>query len=112
MILPIVTNLRKELPNISFDAPDITPFKYDPMNPFFLLAKLMFTRSEKNETVRKRYANEDIGIQKNDYGINIRNNYDCYQLLEEVNSIRGLLGEDGVEIYKKVIQKVFLSMGL
>ena len=31
-------------------------------------------------------------------------------MLEAVNSIQGLLGENGVEIYKKVVQKVFLSM--
>lgn len=110
LILPMANNLRKELPNVRFDAPDITPFKYDPMNPFYLLAKLMFTRPGRNETVRKCYANEVIGILKNDYGINIRNNYDCYHLLEAVNSIQGLLGENGVEIYKKVVQKVFLSM--
>lgn len=110
LILPMATNLRKELPNVSFDAPDITPFKYDSINPFYLLAKLTFTRPGRNETVRKRYANEVIGILKNDYGINIRNNYDCYHLLEAVNTIRGVPDEDGVEIYKKVIQKVFLSM--
>ena len=110
LILPMANRLRKELPNVSFDAPDITPFKYDPMNPFYLLAKLTFSRPGRNETVRKRYANEVIGILRNEYGINIRTNYDCYHLLGAVNSIRRPLNDDGIDSYIKVVQKVMFSM--
>lgn len=45
-IYPLAKKLRDELPSVNFDAPDIAPFKYDPMNPFYLLAKLFFTTPE------------------------------------------------------------------
>ncbi|WP_416328063.1 UvrD-helicase domain-containing protein [[Clostridium] innocuum] len=35
-IYPLANKLRKYLPNIKFDAPDISPFKFDPINPFYI----------------------------------------------------------------------------
>lgn len=32
-IFDISNKLRKLLPNVNFDAPDNSPFKYDPINP-------------------------------------------------------------------------------
>ena len=29
--------MKDLLPNVKFDAPDITPIKYDPMNIFYLI---------------------------------------------------------------------------
>ena len=110
LIFPLANQLRKILPTVSFDAPDITPFKYDAMNPFYLLAKLSFTKAGNNERVRKRYANEVIGILKNDYGISIKVNYDCYHLLEAINAVSKPPNADGIECYKKVVQRVLLSM--
>ena len=110
LLLSIIVQLRKVLPNVNFNAPDIMPFKFDAMNPFYLLAKLAFTKAGRNEEARKRYANNIIEILKNDYGIVIRKNYDCFNLLEAVNSIRRPFDADGIESFEKVVQKVILSM--
>ena len=109
-IFSIADNLRMKLPNVMFNAPDITPFKYDPMNPFYLLAKLTFIQTQGYEKARKRYANEVIGILKNDYGISIRKGFDCFSLLKIVNSEKKPLDADGIEIYKSVVQKVMSSI--
>src|SRR5699024_11484708 len=57
-IYPMANSLRKYLPSVSFDAPDIIPFKYDPMNPFYLLAQLLFTDAGTSTKSRKRIASE------------------------------------------------------
>lgn len=43
-IFPMANKLRELLPECNFDAPDITPIKYDPLNVFFLIANLLFTQ--------------------------------------------------------------------
>ena len=110
LIFAIASGLREKLPNVKFDAPDITPFKYDPMNPFYLLAKLTFTKTRGYEKVRKKYANVIIGILKNEYGININENYDCFSLLDLINSVNKPIDYNGIEIYKEVVNKVMLSL--
>lgn len=112
LIFLMANKLRMKLPNVRFDAPDITPFKYDPMNPFYLLARLSFTRPQSHEKIRRRYANEIIAIIKNDYSINIREGYDCYNLLEAINSVLKASDSDGIEIYRDIVGKVMSSMGI
>ena len=50
--------MKKLLPDVKFNAPDITPIKYDPMNVFFLFARLLFTEPGKKTWIRKKIANE------------------------------------------------------
>ena len=109
LIFQMANNLRKKLPHVMFNAPDMTPFKYDAMNPFYLLAKLTFMKPQGHEKVRKRYANDVIGILKNDYGIILRNGIDCFSLLEIVNSVPKLLHADGMDVYKNVVKSVMSS---
>lgn len=46
MMIQAVSDIKDEtLPDVKFDAPDITPIKYDPMNVFYLISKLLFTES-------------------------------------------------------------------
>lgn len=52
-IYSLAKKLRKYLPNIKFDAPDISPFKFDPINPFYILVKLLFTPLGMNIQMRK-----------------------------------------------------------
>lgn len=110
LIFSMSKRLREKLPGIMFNAPDITPFKYDPMNPFYLLAKLTFMKTQGHEKTRKRYANDVIGILKNDYGINISKGFDCFSLLKTINSVIKPSDEDGIEVYKEVIGRVMISL--
>lgn len=112
LIFPMASKLRRELPGVMFNAPDITPFKYDPMNPFYLLAKLTFMKPKGHEKARKRYANDVIGILRNDYGINLRSGFDCFSLLTIINSIIKPSDSDGIDIYKKVVGKLMYSLNV
>ena len=112
IILPMAVKLREILPNVRFDAPDTTPFKYDAMNPFYLLARLTFTRPQGNMKIRKKYAREILEILRDDYGLDIREEYDCFHLLETINSIPKIMGFDGMEIYRETVKKVLSSMDI
>ena len=39
LLFPLSKQMKTLLPNVKFDAPDITPIKYDPMNVFFSVCK-------------------------------------------------------------------------
>ena len=110
LIFSMANKLRMKLPDLMFNAPDITPFKYDPMNPFYLLAKLTFMKTQGHEKTRKRYANDVIGMLKNDYGINIKKGFDCFTLLKIINSVIKLSDADGIEVYKNVVGRVMSSL--
>lgn len=62
LLFPLSKKMKELLPNVKFDAPDITPIKYDPMNIFCLISKLLFTESGKRIALRKRVSSELIEI--------------------------------------------------
>ena len=105
-IYPMANSLRKYLPSVSFDAPDIIPFKYDPMNPFYLLAQLLFTDAGTSTKSRKRIASELLEILQNEYHLLLSDRYDIYSLLKAVNSVPKKT-EDGLSYYKQSIEYLF-----
>lgn len=111
LIYPLAKELRKKLPDISFDAPDISPFKYDPMNPFYLIAKILFTRRGHYET-RKRNSIKILKILKKDYGLFIPDDYDCFTLLEEINSVSNTFLSDGIDLYRMTVNKIIESLSI
>jgi superfamily I DNA/RNA helicase len=104
-LFQLSSDLKKQLPDISFDASDISPFKYDPMNPFYLLARLVFTESGQNVAVRKRVATELLTILRDDYKVAIPDNVDNYDVLRTIN-ISTNVKEDGIVILENAIQSV------
>lgn len=61
LLYPFSKELQDRLPEVKFDAPDITPIKRDPMNLFYKLAKLLLTEpNAKKISSRRRLANEII----------------------------------------------------
>lgn len=108
----ISKSLKELLPKVSFDAPDISPFKYDPLNPFFILAKLVFTESGKNIILKKRLANDFLEILESEYRISIPINYDCHTLLKKINSLKlGVHNQDGLTIFSKIVKEILLGLG-
>ena len=83
----MATDLRRLLPNVRFNAPDITAFKYDPLNPFYILARLSFTAAGQHVRLRKKLATEFISIMTMEYGIVFRDGFDNLSLLKAINSI-------------------------
>lgn len=99
-------NLRLLLPDVSFNAPDISPIKYDSMNPLYLIARLLFMPAGKNVSLRKRIANQLILIIRDDFRINVSDDIQSYDVLKVINSCR-YLDADGIICLKGAIDKVF-----
>lgn len=106
LIFPISNKLKGLLPSVHFDSPDITPFKYDRMNPIYLLAQLAFTKPGMKVSSRKRIAEALIDILRNDYQIAISDQVDAYSVLKVVNTAI-IPDGDGLTCLKNVIKKVF-----
>lgn len=85
LLYPFSKELQDRLPNIKFDAPDITPIKRDPMNIFYKMARLLLTEpSIKRISYRRKLANE---------------------ILEELDSYRGKnLDVDEMSFLNTIIQ--------
>lgn len=99
----IVTELRRMLPNVRFNAPDITAFKYDPLNPFNILARLSFTAEGQHVRLRKKLAAELISIMTMEYGIAFQDGFDSLSLLKSINGIvQKKKYKDGIDCLNKV----------
>lgn len=83
----LATELRQMLPDVRFNAPDITAFKYDPLNPFYILARLSFTAAGQHMRIRKKLATEFISIMTMEYGIVFKDGFDNLSLLKTINGI-------------------------
>ena len=81
------TELRRMLPNVRFNAPDITAFKYDPLNPLYLMARLAFTAAGRHVRIRKKLSAEFISIMTMEYGVVFRDGFDSLSLLKIINGI-------------------------
>ena len=106
LIYPISNELQKLLPDVHFDAPDITPFKYDKMNPFYLLAQLAFTSASSKASFRKRAAREFLEILRGDYDVPIGDHADIYGILKTVNTAIDPMS-DGISCLEQVVVQVF-----
>ncbi len=79
--------LQELLPNVEFNAPEITPFKYDPLNPFYILTRLAFTKPGKHVRIRKKLGKEFLDIMSSEYCVSFRDRFDVLTLLKTVNNI-------------------------
>jgi len=100
------SNLKELLPNVPFDAPDISPIKYDRLNPFYLIARLVFTESGKNVSIRKRVATELLTTLHDDFQLQIPNGIDSYDILRTINLSLNQ-NNDGLVILQNSIEAVF-----
>lgn len=105
-LFPLAQKLRVLLPEIEFDAPSISPIKYDPQNIYFLIARILFTRFIYNNKIRKKDAREILEILKYDYKIGIQDDVDYLDILYIINSIE-IINDDGITTLKNAIEKVF-----
>lgn len=106
ILFKLSRDLRSQLPDVLFDAPDISPIKYDPMNPLFLLARLLFMPSGENVPTRKQIATEFISIIRDDLRIMVPDKIQGYDILSVVNHCR-TLDTDGIICLKAAIERVF-----
>ena len=111
LVFEIVNTLKTLLPEVKFDAPELTPFKYDPINPFYLLAELFFTQSGHRLNRRVRSAEEIIQVFRDDYCVYINEDYDAYDLLRVLNLAKEST-PNGLDAYVKAAEKVMGAMGI
>lgn len=111
LLFPLSKKIKELLPNVKFDAPDITPIKYDPMNVFYLISKLIFTESGQKIHLRKKIANEIIEILTEEYKIYLSDEIDNYKILKIINSISET-DENGVVYLQKAINNFLIEIGI
>ena len=111
LLYPLSKNLRDILPDVPFDAPDISPIKADDLNIFYQLARLIFTEAGKNVPRRKRIASEIINILSEEYNISLPNQVDCFWILQKINGIKPYT-TNGVEHFRHVVIELFNACGI
>lgn len=110
-LYPLAKKMRMLLPNVNFDAPDITPLKYDPLNVFFLIAKLLFTKYTGHRITRRKIAKEIIQIIREDYNIQLVDDIGNLDVLKAVNSTVHIK-EDGLKTLANAIENLFSMMNI
>ena len=110
MLFPIISELKIQMPDVKFDSPEISPFKYDPLNPFYLIAKLAFSFSGKGSKARRKVAQEVIDILSSNFGVELPSSYDYFDLLKAVNEVECGQEQDGFEYFERVTKNVMFSM--
>ncbi|MEY8744358.1 UvrD-helicase domain-containing protein [Bacillales bacterium AN1005] len=105
LLYPLSKSLRDLLPDVSFDAPDVTPIKYDPMNVFYLISQIKFSESGRNSSLRKRIASEIISILLNDYKLALPDYVDCYFVLKSINGAK-ICDENGIETFTNTVDSL------
>lgn len=105
LLYPASKSLRERLPQVNFDAPDVTPIKYDPMNVFYLISQIKFSEPGRNSDLRKRVANEIISLLLNDYKIVLPNYVDCYYVLKSINGAK-ICDENGIETFTNTVDSL------
>lgn len=111
LLFPLSKQMNILLPDVKFDAPNITPIKYDPMNVFFLFARLLFTEPGKKTWIRKKIANEIVKILSEEYKIELHEKVDTYMILKVVNSLL-CEEENGLDYLQRSIIKFFHIFGV
>lgn len=106
LLFPLSKQMKKMLPDIKFDAPDITPIKYDPINIFYLISRIVFTEPGSNTWLRKKIANEIISMLIDDYKIGLPEKTDSFRILKIINSIQED-NPDGIIYLQQTIEKMF-----
>lgn len=111
LLYPFSKKIKDLLPDIPFDAPDISPIKIDDMNVFYKMSKLVFTDSGKRLSVRKRIASEIIGILAWEYNVGFDADVDNYVILKNINEV-SIASDDGLEYFKSVVEHLFEVHGI
>ena len=84
-LLSAMANDLKKLLGITFHSSQITPFKYDPDNLFYFLARILFTRRGRKTNVRLKWASKILIILSRKYGIDATSNVSSMDILNLIN---------------------------
>jgi superfamily I DNA/RNA helicase len=110
-IFPMANRLRELLPKCNFDAPNITPIKYDPLNVFFLIAKILFTQQSGHQYLRRKIADEIITIITDDYDFEMKGYVGKLDILKAINETP-ITEDNGIQTLRNAIVNVLAIMGV
>ena len=111
LLYDLSLKLKNKLPHINFDSPEISPFKPDSLNPFFLIARLIYTVPGKLTMMRKRTANKILKIFEEEYQLTIDPKINSNTVLKFVNSYQNNT-VDGIEYYEQCVRWILNSIGI
>lgn len=111
LLFAMSNELKRRLPNVQFDAPEVSPFKRDPLNPFYLMARLIYSPPGVDSQIRKRIANEILSILKDEYHVFMNEKLDAFDVLKLINSFRSP-GTEGIDYYEECVRKTLYRMGI
>lgn len=105
--------LKKEFPECSFDAINISPIKVNDHSAFFKLSILYFTESGIRTKRRKLIANEILKIFTSEFGLDINEDFIGLDLLRLINlAKKDYEGNDGVELYQFITELIFTTLNI
>lgn len=107
-LFPFARDLKKQLPNIPFDAPDITPIKKDPLNFFYKITYILLTRPSTYRFLYRLKMAREI-LDRASFFSNI--SIEPVELLNFANSLNDS-GENDLIILKSKIKKIIAFLGI
>lgn len=110
MLYSLIKDLKESLKEVKFDAPELTPVKFELLNPFYLLTKLLFTRSGRRVKYRKKLAKDLVDILATDFGVTIPYNWLPEDLLKTINSTEE--SSDGIVMIHSGINNLAKSFNI
>lgn len=109
MAYDIIKYMKERFPDNKFDAIEISPLKYDPMNFVYLIAKILFLRESKNVKMKRRDSLKILNILKNEFYVNISSNYCSDDLLYTINKTQ-IIESDGILTLKNAVKSVLIDL--
>lgn len=109
LLFPISRKMKELLPEVSFDAPNITPIKYEEFSIFYKIARLVFTPVGEKISMRKRLAIEILNMFKHDYQVYISDNVDYYAILKTVARMKEISNK-GTEYLNQAITELLKTL--
>lgn len=111
LIYPVATKLKEILPDCNFDAPSVVPIKYDPLNVYYLIAYILFTRNFHRGFVRRKFSKIILDILKNDYNCSIDEKVTNFDILKVINTTQ-YIENNGMQTIQNSINEVFQFLNI
>ena len=109
LIYPFAREIKSMLPNVKFDAPEITPIKKNPLNIMYNISKIALTEPGHRSLYRKRIALSIIETLNEDYQI-YTGDIEEFKVLKQINSVNSEIYTSGIEYIKACTKTLFKSL--
>lgn len=111
LIFPVAAKLKEILTDCNFDAPCVVPIKYDPLNVYYLIAYILFTRDLHRGFVRRKFSKSILDILKNDYACSIDEKVTNLDILKIINTTK-YIENNGKQTIQNVIKELFQFLNI